>query len=82
MDFDIRAEVRSFIVNADCKTRTNLFPFNLPRFNEEPPEGIRGYFGSRATIDPHDAIAAAFSCPRLQASTTSRHLKARSFYGR
>jgi len=57
MNFDIRAEVRGFIVNADCKTRTNLFPFNLPRFDEEPPEGIQGYFGSRATIDPHLAVA-------------------------
>ena len=53
-DFDARACIEGTIVNAECKTRKNEFPFNVPR-TVEGPERIPVHSGSRATLDPHDA---------------------------
>jgi hypothetical protein len=52
-NFDVRAEIKGTVVNADCKTREDNFPFNVPR--SEDPKGITGHYGARATVDPHDA---------------------------
>lgn len=53
-NFDLRAEIRGHPVNAECKTRKDEFPFNLP---PEPagPAGITSHAGVRETMDPHDA---------------------------
>jgi hypothetical protein len=53
-NFDILASIGDYAVNAECKTRKDDFPFNLPR-QDGGPTGIKGYFGKRATVDPHDA---------------------------
>lgn len=54
-NFDIWTEIRGHFVNADSKTRKDEFPFNLPQDSEDPT-GITLYGGSRATLDPHDAV--------------------------
>ena len=52
-DFDAQACVNGILVNIECKTRTDNFPFNLPpkrlELGTHPV-----YSGSRATFDPHD----------------------------
>jgi hypothetical protein len=53
-NFDVRANVRGCPINAECKTRKDDFPFNLPP-TLEGPKKIPLYSGSRATLDPHDA---------------------------
>jgi hypothetical protein len=53
-NFDIRADIAACSVNAECKTRTDNFPFNFPKTQEGPGE-VPGHFASRATVDPHDA---------------------------
>jgi hypothetical protein len=53
-NFDILATIDDLAVNAECKTRKDDFPFNLPR-QEGGATGITGFFGRRATVDPHDA---------------------------
>jgi hypothetical protein len=52
-NFDILANIEGHTINAECKTRKDDFPFNLPR-QQEGQTGITGYFGRRATVDPHD----------------------------
>jgi hypothetical protein len=54
VNYDVAAEIAGTWVHADSKTRRDEFPFNLPR-RSEGPEGITGYFGSRATVDPLEA---------------------------
>jgi hypothetical protein len=53
-NFDILANIEGHAINAECKTRKDDFPFNLPRQQGGPTE-ITGHFGRRATVDPHDA---------------------------
>ena len=55
INFDVKATIEGHAVNADCKARRDEFPFNVPRTEEEG--GLSGFFGTRATIDPHDARA-------------------------
>lgn len=52
--FDIWAEIHGFSINAECKTRKDEFPFNLPLQSDNISE-IPIYGGSRGTMDPHDA---------------------------
>jgi len=52
-NFDVRATIAGYAVNADAKTRDDRWPFNLPRQDEA--DGIRGFFGERASVDPRDA---------------------------
>jgi len=47
-NFDVRAETQGYIVNAESKTRTDNFPLTVPR-------GPEGHFGTRPTLDPHEA---------------------------
>ncbi|MCZ7625043.1 MAG: hypothetical protein C3F12_10765 [Candidatus Methylomirabilota bacterium] len=54
-NFDVWAEVRGHPVNAESKTRKDEFPFKLPSESEDSI-GITSYMGSRATLDPHDAV--------------------------
>ncbi|MGH7260930.1 MAG: hypothetical protein ACREI9_09655 [Nitrospiraceae bacterium] len=72
-NFDVQAEIKENIVNADIKTRKDEFPFNLPR-KSEGAGGINGFFGSRPTIDPNDAaemgIEASPRCPDAHHKTT------------
>jgi len=46
-NFDVQVSICGHRVNADCKTRRDRFPFNMPRTE-------LGFEGSRATLDPHD----------------------------
>jgi len=66
VNFDVEAEIAGHIVNADCKTRWDDFPFNVPPKAEhsEERDQISGYFGSRPTIDPHDAEAVGLPAQR------------------
>ena len=52
-NFDVRVEIEGHTVNADSKTRTDDFPFNLPK--RKGPSQVHNHAGVRATIDPHDA---------------------------
>jgi hypothetical protein len=53
-NFDILATIDDYAVNAECKTRKDDFPFNLPR-QDGSQTGITGHFGKWATVDPNDA---------------------------
>jgi hypothetical protein len=53
-NFDVRVRILRHVINADCKTRKDDFPFNIRR-REGGADGITGHYGARATIDPHDA---------------------------
>ncbi len=55
-NFDVRAEIRGRPVNAECKTRKDEFPFNVPP-DLEGPRGVTYHAAVRATMDPHDAAA-------------------------
>ncbi len=55
-NFDVRVCLVGHAVNADCKTRHDVFPFNVPR-RDEGPDGVKGFFGVRAALDPHDSEA-------------------------
>lgn len=54
-NFDVWAEIEGQQVNAECKTRKDEFPFNLPRESGDIEEGVSSRWGVRETIDPHDA---------------------------
>lgn len=71
-DYDVRAEIVGNIVHADSKTRTDEFPFNLPR--QADPDGFTGYTGSRPTLDPFDAdeFGLGGACPSGDATTKFR----------
>src|SRR4030095_16224158 len=62
-NFDVQVEILRHVINADCKTRKDDFPFNIDR-REGGLEGIAGYYGARATIDPHDAENLGFESRR------------------
>jgi hypothetical protein len=70
-NFDIAATIVGHDVNADVKTRDDRFPFNLPRVEE--PDGIRGFAGSRASLDPWDAAEAGM--PRQEPLPSERNWK-------
>lgn len=53
-NFDIRVEIKGKVVNAESKTRKDEFPFKLVSRHAKP-KGITSSWGSRETMDPHDA---------------------------
>ncbi len=57
-NFDIQAEIQGCSVNAECKTRKDEFPFNVPPDSEDP-RGVTHHAAVRATMDPHDAAELA-----------------------
>jgi len=69
-NFDVRVEIRGNVVNADCKTREDNFPFNVPR--SEDPDGISAHYGARATIDPHDAADLSLAAKRPEGDVDYR----------
>jgi len=70
-NFDILVTIDDFTVNAECKTRKDDFPFNLPR-QDGGETGITGYFGKRATVDPHDAAMLGLPATRHESNVASK----------
>ena len=63
-NFDVWAEIGGQYINADCKTRKDEFPFNLPKESSDSEKGVSSHWGLRETMDPHDAAEMGIQAER------------------
>ena len=61
-NFDVQADIRGHVVNADCKTRKDDIFMRPP--GPDAPEGATWRFRMRETVDPHDARELGFPVSR------------------